>query len=124
MVAVFGRALADPRITAWVGLGDPVASMAHSFLHRQGIAVPGHISIAGFDDSIEAIGLGLTSYNFNMPGLVDAMVDFIYDSARTPPRGEPRHVEIPGRVMHRFTCGQARTHSWWGHPSACRTPSS
>jgi DNA-binding FadR family transcriptional regulator/DNA-binding LacI/PurR family transcriptional regulator len=105
MIEPFTRALEDRRCTAWIGLSDPAAILALSFLRRQGVAVPGEISVAGFDDSIEAIGNGVTSYNFNMPALVEAMIDHLYNPSSSGWAG--RIQEIPGRVMHRFSCGNA-----------------
>jgi DNA-binding GntR family transcriptional regulator len=103
----FDRALADRSTTAWVGISDIVALVALDYLGRRGVKVPQEISVIGFDDGIDAIASGLTSYNFNTPAIVDRALEHIL----TPPahRAGPAVVEIPGVIMSRRTTGPAKT---------------
>lgn len=108
MLPVFREALHDTGITAWVGVNDETAIMAYSFLARSGVNVPGEISILGLDDSIEAIGQGLTSYNFNMPALVYNSLEHVLSPASAARKTGRRLVEIEGDMMVRRTTGPPR----------------
>ena len=58
--------------------------------------------MAGFDDTVAAFGHGLTSYNFNMPAVVAAMIGFILSPQR-PPAGcdDAGIIDAPGMIMVR-----------------------
>jgi DNA-binding LacI/PurR family transcriptional regulator len=92
----------DPAITALVGENDRLAHFALNLFESSGIAIPRQLSIAGFDNSIESLGVGLTSYDFNTPAYVNAITDFLL---RPPqPRGKTPHrgtIEVEGRVIMR-----------------------
>ena len=107
----FAEAAAEPGVTAWVGADDPTALLALDWCREHGVRVPGDLSIVGFDDSEEALGAGLTSYNFNQETTVRAMIAHVVGRRQqrlpdTPP-GEP--IELPGFVSERSTCGPARS---------------
>jgi DNA-binding LacI/PurR family transcriptional regulator/DNA-binding transcriptional regulator YhcF (GntR family) len=104
------KAVAGQRdITAWVCYNDVTGLAALAFCQRHRIAVPQRLSIAGFDDTIEAFGRGLTSYNFNMPATVSAVFEHLLTArlAGRPGTG-PRRFETPGMVMERASTGQAQ----------------
>lgn len=104
MTPYFRRALADPGITAWVGANDLVGLVALGFLRGEGVPVPGRVSVVSFDDIIEAFGVGLSSYNFNVPSIVRAMLEHVM----APPRLHRTVIddyEIPGMVMARQSTG-------------------
>lgn len=88
-----------------VGDNDIIALLALEYLRSHGVRVPQTIGVAGFDDTVTAIGNGLTSYNWNVPGTVRSMMQFI-----TRPREHDRlfrrkghSVEVDGMVMARAT---------------------
>jgi DNA-binding LacI/PurR family transcriptional regulator len=68
--------------------------------------VPGRISVTSFDNTVDSFGQGLTSYDFNVPAIVQAMFDHILEPRRSVPRAEPI-LEIPGVIMARQSSGPA-----------------
>jgi hypothetical protein len=109
MIPMFERALSDRSITAWVGGNDFVAITALHFLKvTKRIAVPESISVVGFDNTLDAFINDCTSYDFNIPAAVRAMIDFIIE-----PKGvsqlEPASVQhIDGILVQRGSTGRAR----------------
>jgi DNA-binding LacI/PurR family transcriptional regulator/DNA-binding transcriptional regulator YhcF (GntR family) len=107
----FAGTAAQRAITAWVCADDPTALLALDWCRQNGVRVPGAISIVGFDDSEEALGAGLTSYNFNQETTVRAMIAHVMGRRRAGPpatRDSGGLVELPGFVSERTTCGAAR----------------
>jgi len=93
----FEEALAG-RATAWVGVDDATALAAMRFLADMGHRVPAEISVAGFDDTFEAAAADLTSVDFNVPALADALLGHVL--GRPLPRAaRPRPVEIAASVV-------------------------
>jgi len=76
MNGVFYRTL-EENVTAWVCANDAIAVEAMDFLTLQNIAIPGQLSIIGFDDTREAHIRGITSYNFNCSAAVNSAVAHI-----------------------------------------------
>jgi DNA-binding GntR family transcriptional regulator len=106
---LFSLALQERGVTAWVLINDELALMALRYLRRNGVSVPGDLSVAAFDDSVEAFAAGLTSYNFNVAGLARAMLDYLL--SRKPAAGavrSERGLEIPGVVMARSSVRTVR----------------
>jgi DNA-binding LacI/PurR family transcriptional regulator/DNA-binding FadR family transcriptional regulator len=101
------RTLADRSITAWAAVTDMVAFIALEHLHERRVAVPTDLSVVGFDDLPEAFGSGVSSYNFNVPATVQAMLRHLL-RGRGRGREGPAVLEVPGRVMARSTSGPAR----------------
>jgi DNA-binding LacI/PurR family transcriptional regulator/DNA-binding FadR family transcriptional regulator len=102
--ALFEQALSRHNITAWVCANDDTAIEALAYLAKKGKRVPDEISVIGFDDGVSAFLRKLTSYNFNTPAVVRAMVSHILDrhaAARKKGPGEP--IEIEGFVTQRST---------------------
>ncbi|MBD3347397.1 MAG: GntR family transcriptional regulator [Chitinivibrionales bacterium] len=102
--ALFAQALKDPGITAWVAANDDVALAALDFLNRKNIAVPGRISLIGFDDTTEALQHHLTSYNFNIQTLMRLMLSYVVNTRSLPQR--KRAVEVDGMIVERATVGK------------------
>lgn len=101
MAPLFERALRDTGATAWAGVNDWVALVAMAYVRERGVAVPKQLALAGFDDTFEAFSHGLTSYDFNMPALVHAMLDHVLRPP-SPRRTAPlAPLEIPGTVLAR-----------------------
>jgi DNA-binding LacI/PurR family transcriptional regulator/DNA-binding transcriptional regulator YhcF (GntR family) len=101
-------ALACRGPTAWVAANDGIALDTIAYLHRNGRQVPEDLSVIGFDDTLEAFQHGLTSFNFNAPALMHAMLGYLLAS-REPDRRpqEARAVEIDGFVTTRQTVASA-----------------
>lgn len=100
-----------PEITAWIASNDETALVAFEFLRSRGISVPGKISVVGFDDSEIASHNGLTSYNFNEPALVKAMVRYLLDAPvdRRPSRTRQTPIErVSGFVTARNSTAPVR----------------
>lgn len=60
--------------TLWIAASDWVALGCLHWLAGKGLRMPGDLALAGFDDSREALGLGLTSVRFDAPAMARAMV--------------------------------------------------
>jgi len=94
--------------TAWVGANDAAALVCLDFLARATVAVPGRLSVAGFDDSALAFRKGLTTYNFRVRAAVHAAFAHLLD-----PHGplaafrSGERVDIDGHVVVRRTTGRA-----------------
>lgn len=99
-------ALQDRSITAWVAANDTVAMTCLDFLKAEGIAVPGKLSVVGFDDSLEASANKLTSYNFNAGPLMHAMLEHVIAPRRGGRSRRPTDTtEVEGFITERETAG-------------------
>lgn len=98
MVPLMERAL-ESGATAWVAANDICALYALRWLRERGVAVPGRISVAGFDDFVEALRADLTSYRFSSAGMARAMIHQIL----TPSRSHPVLTRHEGMVVARAT---------------------
>lgn len=106
---LFDAALSHGSITAWVAANDATALGGIAFLKEQGRKVPQDMSVGGFDDSAESFAWGLTSYNFNVPALVQAMLSHVLHPdvyRRFGVGGRAR--EIDGSVVARQTTMKAK----------------
>jgi len=101
MGPLFEQALRETDATAWVGMNDCAAMIAMGFLRARGIDVPGRIGVVGFDNTFEAFSHGLTSYDFNMPALVRAMLDHILRPPSGPGTTPLPPLEVSGEVFVR-----------------------
>ncbi|MBD3422375.1 MAG: GntR family transcriptional regulator [Chitinivibrionales bacterium] len=90
---LFEKALSDHRITCWITANDIIAMGALDFLAARVQGVPDDISIISFDDSVDAVEKRLTSFNFNVQGAVNAMINFITG----------RNIDYLSRRGNRFT---------------------
>jgi DNA-binding LacI/PurR family transcriptional regulator len=107
LTPLFQQALNNQAVTAWICASDDVALAALSFLKDHRIAVPGSLSVAGFDDrSYESLEHRLTTFDFNVSGAVHNMLNFIARPPRS--RGPYRHraIEVEGMVIERGTSGR------------------
>lgn len=103
------RALHELDATAWVAQNDPTAVACRQFLEARSVAVPGSVSVVGFDDSPGSAEYDLTTYNFNAPGIVRAMLQHVLHPGhgRRPTRRTP--VDIDGYVVERGSAPRAPT---------------
>lgn len=69
--------------TAWIGANDVCALNAMKWLEERGVPVPKRISVAGFDDSVEALRSDLTSFRFSCASMARAMIYQIISPAPT-----------------------------------------
>jgi DNA-binding LacI/PurR family transcriptional regulator/DNA-binding transcriptional regulator YhcF (GntR family) len=85
----------------WICSDDQTAYSAISFLGDIGKNIPRDISVVGFDDWRESLGQGLTTYNFNMLGIVQQALQMILD--RNFLKIKPVISEVDGYVVERRT---------------------
>ncbi len=71
--------------------------------------MPRGLSVAGFDNLVEAQRDELTTYDFNNPALAHAMLWFILNPPRTRAEKAQVRMEMPGMLVPRATTGPART---------------
>lgn len=83
--------------TLWVAASDWVALGCLEWLRANGMRVPGDIALAGFDDSREAMRLGLTSVRFDAQMMARGMVRQLLRSET----GRTRAIHYEGTVLAR-----------------------
>jgi DNA-binding LacI/PurR family transcriptional regulator/DNA-binding transcriptional regulator YhcF (GntR family) len=105
---LFMRALADANITAWVFGDDTEAIIGLDFLKRNRTAVPGRISVVGFNNSQAALAADLTSYNNDFEAVMNAMLNYLLrpDSGSDVYAG--KEVVLDGYVVERRTSAAIR----------------
>lgn len=80
------KALSDNSISAWVASEDYVMVYAMlPFLKRHQIKIPEQVSLVSFNNTIEAFVNSITSYDFNMHGIVARFVDIILNRTKPDP---------------------------------------
>jgi DNA-binding LacI/PurR family transcriptional regulator len=105
---LFAKALAEPRMHAWICAADSIAFPALAFLREQSIRVPEDISLISFDNTpATALEQRLTTFDFNGMGFVRAILNFVVRPQRL--RGSCRHaaIEIAGMIIERGTTAAA-----------------
>ena len=105
---LFSRALRHRDITAWVCANDAVAIDALDFLRERSVSVPGAISVVAFDNERRGMDHGLTTYDFSMRSIVDAMISFLTRPTEFLRNHRNPYVEIGGVIVERATTGPAR----------------
>jgi DNA-binding LacI/PurR family transcriptional regulator len=106
VTAHFAALLNERTITAIVGSQDFTAVLAHEYLKQQNIAVPGRISLCGFDNTRMSIVDDLTSYNFLFGNIAADALAYIINPA-APAFAGRRQIECPGTIIQRSTTGKA-----------------
>jgi DNA-binding LacI/PurR family transcriptional regulator len=104
---LFGKALKDKQVTAIIGATDETAVFALEYLRKKGIDVPRKISAVGFDDTAIALRSNITSYNFNIPAIVDGVIRHLLSPLRRSPSSRARVCEVDGMIVERGTVGKA-----------------
>jgi DNA-binding LacI/PurR family transcriptional regulator len=97
------KALAEKSITAWACANDMAALMALSFLKSRTIAVPGRISVVGFDNSLESMKAGLTTYDFNRSAAFYAALRYVISGTLPGSASGRRPLNISGYLVARAT---------------------
>jgi hypothetical protein len=77
MEPLFEKALANRAITAWICSDDKEALVALQFLRRRLIEVPGRISVAGFNNNIDAFKPNITSFSNDYELILKSMLDYV-----------------------------------------------
>jgi DNA-binding LacI/PurR family transcriptional regulator len=101
------EALRDSTITAWVAANDQTAIFLLDYLNQNNIPVPGKLSLVSFDDTRGAVEHNLTSYNFNIGALVNAMLMNITNRRSFPLSRKKRQIEVEGSIIERETSSAA-----------------
>jgi DNA-binding transcriptional regulator YhcF (GntR family) len=104
---LFERAFRDENITAWVAANDDVGMFVLEFLRDHGVKVPQDISVASFDDTFDANANQLTSFNFNLPAIMNAALQHILRNETAPSAKRAKIVHIDGMVVVRQSTGPA-----------------
>jgi hypothetical protein len=90
-------------ITALITANDHSALLALDYFKNRDIPVPSRISLAGFDNSFNALVNGLTSYSFDTYSMVREMLSHI---TNTPNRKNQSNMYLfDGTVIERATTG-------------------
>jgi DNA-binding GntR family transcriptional regulator len=107
MRPLFEKALQDTGITAWIGVNDDIALSALKFLQEKDVRLPQNLSLIGFDNTMQGLGAGLTSYSFNISAIAIAMLDHLLGGRMTRGITMQKPIQIPGVVLERRTTGPA-----------------
>lgn len=110
LLPLFNEAIAHTDLTAWVGATDVTALHCQAWLNARNVSTPERLSVVGFDDTVEASMARLTSYNFNIPAAVQAMVRQVVGPERVRRGRSDGPREIEGFVAQRGSSGEARGH--------------
>ncbi|WP_408055278.1 LacI family DNA-binding transcriptional regulator [Streptomyces paludis] len=97
-----GRRLAgDPAVTAILCGNDDLALGVIRALHEAGRAVPGEVSVAGFDDAPGSAYLtpSLTSVRLDFAGLGRAAFGLLHDVVEQSARVAPHPVSVPELIV-------------------------
>jgi DNA-binding LacI/PurR family transcriptional regulator len=98
---LFQKVLKESRATVWVCADEKTARAALTFLQQQEIKVPAEISVVCFENWREAYERQLTTYDFNMNGMVGESLHLILDEKYR--LGVPLIRELDGYVVERRT---------------------
>jgi DNA-binding LacI/PurR family transcriptional regulator len=99
---LFSRAR-DADCTAWICANDGLAHLAYKYLQRENIAVPGAISVIGFDNMHTSFQYKLTSYDFGMENIFHRMYWFIMRPGLRVSHAGDMVVETEGHIIERQT---------------------
>jgi DNA-binding LacI/PurR family transcriptional regulator len=98
---LFEEAMHSSSVTCWVCASDEVAMPALRLLELRGKSVPRDMSVIGFDDTIEAMHHGLTSYNFNGVGAVRAMLWHVLSGGTASGPTGSKPYDVNGYLVER-----------------------
>ncbi len=97
---LFDRAVSIAGVSAWVCANDYMATTAIEYIKRK---VDKRIAVTGFDDTFPAFRGSLTSYNFNIQGLVQLMLAHILNPSRESAVKRMAPIEVEGLLVVRNT---------------------
>jgi DNA-binding LacI/PurR family transcriptional regulator len=107
MLQTFHRLLHDGNATAWLCSTDAFGLAACAYLQKARIKVPGHISVAGFGDTVEAVSAGLTSFNFNYAASIHAAINHLLSYGQSFPAYSAKKSVIDASIIERDSSGKA-----------------
>jgi DNA-binding GntR family transcriptional regulator len=105
---LFDRLLADSSITAWVAATDGIGFAALSYLQNKKVSLPKQLSLVAFDNSLQSTARGLSTYDFDIAGLLGEALS-IATNRSVVPRKSRRIAEWPGTLIVRQTSGKANS---------------
>jgi len=94
--------------TVWVADSDRCAVIALDYCASRGIRVPRDLSVAGFDNTVDAAVNDLTSVDFNVQAYAGTMLAFLL-RRETAPAGQENSGEIASFVIERGSTAAIRT---------------
>jgi DNA-binding LacI/PurR family transcriptional regulator len=96
----FEKALLNQDVSAWICVNDKAAMVAMDFLNLH--AGVRSIALVSYDDTFEAFKHKISSYNFNVSALVNAMLLFVlYPRRERSGKYSENPVLIEGTVVER-----------------------
>jgi DNA-binding transcriptional regulator YhcF (GntR family) len=101
MVPLFKQALQDKAVTAWVMANDYTATLALDYLKEKKVRVPEDLSIISFDNTLDAMENHLTSYDFNLNGIVSIMLRYALRPSSVSPSPGKSVIEAEGAIVER-----------------------
>ena len=103
----------SPRPSAIFASNDDMASAVVSVAHRRGLAVPGDLSVVGFDDTTAAtmVWPELTTIHQPVAAMADTAIDILLREIRHPAASAPRIVShvLPHQLIERGSVSRRRT---------------
>ncbi|MBD3418677.1 MAG: GntR family transcriptional regulator [Chitinivibrionales bacterium] len=112
---VLEMACAEKEITAWVAVNDLTATLIMDFSREHDIRIPEDISLVSFDDTSEAMLNGLTSYNFNITGLMHQMLNHISRHGAVNKNRRRTTIAVGGSIVERRTVAPCPSRGWKFH---------
>lgn len=101
------RALTNPSHTVWVGANDHCIAAALPRLRGHGRRIPRDLSLVGFDNTPEAYTHSFTSYDFNSPAAMQAMLNFVLHPGQPLYRSRKEEpVVVEGHLAVRRSLGR------------------
>lgn len=101
MVPLFKKALENKGITAWVMANDYSATLALDFLKEHHVRVPEDLSVISFDNTLDAMEYKLTSYDFNLSGIVSVMLRYALQPSSVSSPRKKSTIEVEGAIIER-----------------------
>jgi DNA-binding transcriptional regulator YhcF (GntR family) len=101
MISLFKEALKDKEITAWVMANDYTATLALDYLKEIKVSVPEDISLISFDNTLDAMEYRITSYDFNLNGIVSIMLRYALWPSSVVTHRTKSIIEVDGAIIDR-----------------------
>jgi DNA-binding transcriptional regulator YhcF (GntR family) len=101
MIPLFKQALKNKAITAWVMANDYTATLALDYLKEIKVRVPEDLSIISFDNTLDAMEYQLTSYDFNLSGIVSIMLRYALRPSSVSSHRHKALIEAEGAIVER-----------------------
>ncbi len=109
MSPLFDKALAVKSISAWVMANDYAATLALDYLKKNKIRVPEDLSVVSFDNTLDAMEYHLSSYDFNLNGIVSMMLRYVLRPSSVSPTRGKTVIEAEGTIIERRSTARNKT---------------